>query len=290
MSLAISTNSIDGRIAIGEKHEKGYPIKLDYFIFTLPFDPKTKTAPKNKKMTEIMKEKYKTDKPKYVDVVLIDHHPNEAFFTNYMNYPNNICNCRGNGECAIRNMPDGTKKEVACNYDTCEYRWIKGSKGIINTCKPTGILSFIIPESPISGGIWRFVTHSKMTIGRINGSLEKFYQTRKTLFGLKIRLRVTIVQVKVEGGQQNVPIVETEIPFSYLEIAAGAGTAIGTLAEAKQQYQTLGMGQNLARIQELSIQAEAEGFDGSTPAIDLKTPSEKVQASSIIISQEVLDF
>lgn len=280
MSLKLLQNTVQGRIAIGEKHvEKGYPVKLDYFIATHPFDPKSKTAPRHKKMMELFKEKYKTDKTKVVDVILIDHHPEEAFFTNYMNYPNNLCNCRGDGETALRNLPDGKKESIQCDYDNCKFRWAQGAKGLVNTCKPTGILTFIIPDAPSAGGVWRFTTHSMMTIGKINGALQKIYQIRNTLRGLKVRLRVVMVSIKIDGKQQNVPTVELEIPFSYNEIAAGAGTAIGTLEEARQQYLSMGAKPNPVRMQELSHEAEKEGYDGSDPVIP----------ASEIINAEIVD-
>lgn len=281
MSLKLSQNTVQGRLAIGERHaEKGFPVKLDYFIATHPFDKKSKTAPRHKKMMELFKEKYKTDQTKVVDVILIDHHPDEVFFTNYMNYPNNLCNCRGDGEIALRNMPDGKKESIICDYDNCKFRWAKTAKGLINTCKPTGILTMILPESPTSGGVWRFTTHSMMTIGKINGALQKIYQIRKTLSGLKVRLRVVMVSISIDGKQQNVPTVELEIPFSYNEIAAGAGTAIGTLLEAQQKCISMGEKPSPVRMQELSTEAEVEGFDGSEITPEVVVNAEVVEEPS----------
>ena len=77
MSLNNYQHTIQARLAIGEKHEKGYPIKLDHFIATFPYDPKTKTAPRHKKLEEYFLAKYKTKEPKIIDVVLVDHHPEE---------------------------------------------------------------------------------------------------------------------------------------------------------------------------------------------------------------------
>jgi hypothetical protein len=259
MALKLSQPSFQGRIAIGEKTEKGYPKKLDYFIFTKPYDEKTKSAPKDLKMLAIMKEKYKTDKPKEIHVVLVDHHPEEVFFTSYMNYPGSSCNCKGDGEKAVRVDSDGTKIDVICNYDECKFRWLKKEKGLLNTCKPTGILSVLIPEAPIAGGLWKFSTHSKMSIGKINEALWNIYNFRKTLFGLKVKLKIKMVQVTLNGQTQNVPTVELEVPFSLNEIAEGAGTSVGTLMEARAKHIQMGTLPNKEKLQELSMEAEKLG-------------------------------
>ena len=284
MSLKIQQHTIQARLAIGEKHaEKGYPVKLDYFIATHPFDPKTKTAPKHKKLGEYLEEKYKTSKPKFVDVVLVDHHPEEVFFTAYMNYPGTSCNCRGDGETAVRTNSEGIKSDIVCNYNKCEFRLTKTSKGVINTCKPNGILTFIIPDAPMAGGVIKFSTHSMMSIGKINDALQNIYSIRKTLFGLKVRLKVVMVQVNIGGKPQNVPTVELEIPLSYSEIAEGAGTAIGTLMEAKAKHLAMGALPSKEVMQELSMAAEKESYDGSI------APSETIDAEVVDPVQGAVD-
>lgn len=266
----MSQHTIQARLAIGEKNaSSGYPVKLDHFIATYPYDPKTKLAKRHPKLMEYLKSKYNTDKTKIVDVVLVDHHPEEVFYTDYMNYPSTTCNCRGNGELAIRTDDKGGKSQVVCNYDTCEFRQKKTNKGIINTCKPTGILTFIIPDAPMAGGVIKFVTHSMMTISKINGALEKIYSIRKTLQFLKVRLKVQMVSVNVNGVTQNVPTVELEIPYSYNEIGSGSGTVIGNLTELQSQHLALGSKPDPQKMQELSISAEKDGF------IDLDIPKDE---------------
>ncbi len=268
MALNIYQNTIQGRIAIGEKNkEKGYPMKLDHFVFTKPFDPKAKMAPKFPEMTEIIKQLYKTDKPKAIKVTLVDHHPDEVFYTDYMNYPGTKCNCKGNGERATRTNDAGEKKELACNYDACTFRMTKTDRGVINTCKPTGILTFMMPEAPVSGGLWKFTTHSIMSIGKIAGALKNIYAYRKTLFGLQVILKVTMVQINIKGSSQNVPTVELEVPFSWDELAEGAGTTIGTLMEAKAKYLSLGYAPDPQKMKELSTSAEVIGYDGSMEGV-----------------------
>jgi len=271
VSLSIKQNVTQGRIAIGEKLTKQnkegktitFPAKLDYFIFTHPFDPKTGVAAKFPEMTKIMETKYGS-KPKQVDVTFIDHHYDEVFYTNYINYTGKTPNCTGDGCKAIRTDSQGNKTEVVCDYEHCEFRQSKTAKGIVNTCKPTGILTFLMPDAPVSGGVWRFVTHSYMSIGKISGALQNIFAYRKTLYMLQARLRVTMVQLLVKGQAQNIPTVEVELPFSLPEIANGASTALGTLEEIKKQFNIIDKAlPNPKRMQELSISSETLGYDGS---------------------------
>ena len=280
MSLQIYQNTIQGRVAVGEKLTKQnkdgksitYPTKLDHFVFTKPFDPKSGIAPKFPAMTKVMTDKYKTDKPKELEVTFVDHHPDEVFYTDYMNYPGKTCNCRGDGAKAIRTDAKGEKTEVVCDHDHCEFCQTKTERGVVNTCKPTGILTFLIPEAPVSGGVFKFVTHSNMTIGKISGALRNIYAYRETLFMLQANIKIAMVQLNVKGVAQNIPTVEVELPFSLPEIAAGASTALGTLEDIKKQFKITNKAlPNPTRLKELSSSSEALGYDGSNdnnPVLD----------------------
>lgn len=255
----LNQNAIQGRVAIGEKSDgksNGYPKKLDYFIFTKNYDPKLRIAPKYKEMSDIMEKKYGTKQPKCVSVTFVDHHPHEVFYTDFLNYPGTICNCKGNGEEATRTDDNGVKTKVKCDYDNCKFRLKKTDKGILNTCKPTGILTFMMPEAPVAGGLWKFVTHSYMSIGKINASLKNIHAIRKTLFGLQCNIKVVIVQTGVGGKTQNVPTVEVEVPFSWDAIAAGAGTTIGTLMDAQAKFMAVGMKEDEKKVEAISCHAE----------------------------------
>jgi hypothetical protein len=290
VALSLSQPTIQGRVAIGEKNDKGWPVKLDYFIFTKPFDQKTKTAPKDAKMLEMIKNKYKTDQPKELHVILMDHHPEEVFFTSYMNYPGTTCNCKGDGETAIRTDSDGNKIDAVCNYEECQFRLLKKEKGVLNTCKPTGILTFLIPEAPMSGGLWKFTTHSIMSIGKINEALWNIYNFRKTLYGLKIKLKIKMVQVTVDKRVQNVPTVEVEVPFSLDAIATGAGTSVGSLLDAQTKHLQMGALPDKTKLSELSMEAEKLG-NPNTGDIKKKetTSNENTGDNSQVIDAE-FDF
>lgn len=272
MALNISQNSIQGRVAIGEKKisqgGKTYPAKLDYFIFTKPYDPKADNAPKYTEMEKVIKEKYGTEKPKSISVTLVGYDPDEVFFTDYLNYPGKSCDCRGNGEVAFRQI--GEKKErIECNYEKCEHRQKKTTNGIITTCKPTGVLTFMIPESPVSGGLWKFTTHSNMSIGKIMQSLRNICAIRGTLFGLQVNLKIVIVPMTVMGKLQNIPTVEVELPFSWDKLAQGAGTTIGSLMDAKAKHLTI---DHIDRIEQMATIAQK-----STPEETHEEPEKYTQ-------------
>ena len=268
MTLAMSKRTIQARIAIGEKHrEKKYPVKLDHFIATMPFDKAMGFAPRHVKLSEYLKAKYGTDKPKFIEVVLIDDHPDEVFYTNYMNYRGSTCCCKGDDKVALRVMADGTRQEVKCDYETCDFRMTTTSRGVINTCKPNGILTFIIPGAPTSGGVIKFTTHSVMTIKSLNGFLREVYGIRKTLKYLEVTLKLVCVTVKVDGKDTNVYVVEAELPFSWDEVRGGAGTSMETLSELKKRYLSMGERPNPETMKELETIAETECYDGSMDGV-----------------------
>jgi hypothetical protein len=266
MTLEMSRYAVQARLAIGEKNkEKGYPVKLDHFIITMPYDKANGFAPRHPKLSEYLKETYKTDKPKIIDIVLIDDHPDEVFYTNYMNYRGSTCCCKGDGTTAVRVGSDGTKVELPCDYDKCQFKLTTTSKGIINTCKPTGILSFVLIDAPVSGGIIKFTTHSRMTIESLNGFFREIYHFRKTLRLMKVRLRLRTVSVQVNGKATNVYIVEGEVPFSLREITTGAGTALGTIDDVRPKdfLEMKPMPPNKEKLKALDEMAQTEGYDGS---------------------------
>ena len=253
MTLRMQKSQVLARLAIGEKgtskNGKLIPQKLDYFIITHPFDKAKNIAPKHASMMKWLAEKSGTDKPKHIDVVLVDHHPDEVFYTNYMNYKTNKCDCIGDGETtAQRRNKDGGWDTVCCDYKNCEHRWNNG----LNTCKPTGKLHFIIPEAPISGGIMRYVNHSQIGIGRLNAALRQMYQFRKTLKGLKIRLTVKTVSVVVAGKDTNVYIVEASIPIALEKLALGEAThPLFSYNDALNESISLGLMPDQTRMDEL---------------------------------------
>jgi len=213
---------VHGRIAIGEKGKskdgKLMPKRLDYFDFRHNFDRTTGLSPKHTAMIEVMTKKY-GERPKEIEVILKNNTPEEVFFTGYMNYPGMKCNCFSrDGFKALRTQGE-SKIEVECNHKECNF-YDHHKK----TCKPTGILTCVIEDSPVSGGVWKFTTHSKMSIQKITSALATFYECRGTLFNLAVRLKVVPVPMVVNGQNTIVQTVECYAPHSLTELKGGAAT------------------------------------------------------------------
>lgn len=215
-----------GRIAIGKKNEKGFPTKLDHFIFT-------KTEPNDKQEYEIDKDVRKAitddfgDKPKSIAVILPFDTPDEVFYTTYANYRKRVsCDCYGDGETAKRNV-GGEWQTVPCGYADCEYKVLKrDGKADMVTCKPRGILSVWLPSVNRIGGVFRFRTSGKNTIGNIVSTLDQFYKMRGTLMGLTCRLTVypkLVVTDASTGATQKVYVVRLEYDGSLDEMIKSKG-------------------------------------------------------------------
>lgn len=279
MTLEMQSYSVVAKIAIGERvSDNGRPTKLDHFIATHP-NPNSKgaKAPRHAQLTKYFEEKYKTNKPKVLDVVLVDHHPDEVFYSNYMNYRGTKCSCKGDGKKAIRIAENGDKVEVDCNYEECKFRWNRTDKGVVNTCKPTGILTFIIPDAPIAGGVIRFTTHSVITIQKLNASLRELHCYRGTLKFLKVRLTVVPTRVTPNGKDQTVFVVQASVPVAPNEIANGAGTHFLPIADIRQEIPTLRCAPDKNKLALLESTFESEEDDVITGEVIDSPNNENVQ-------------
>jgi len=297
-----------GKIAIGRRNASGWPEKLDHFIFTHPFDPKLNAAPIHKEMTEASKILYPeavgpdgTFKPRKLKVVLPFHNIDEVFYTNFCNYVGKSgWNCKSeDGVTAVRKFENGEKKEVPCTHGTCEWKYtnIKGKK--TETCKATGLLSVMLLDAPVSGGLWRFSTRSSTSISEMLNTLQMLYQIRGSLMGLEVELKVRIVPMDTpkEGGgtqKQNVPVVSIELPHSWKALANGSGTVYGDfqqiLAAAKSSHAL----PNRQIINELSTSmiedAVADAIDGEFTDVpsttdEIESPTESVPSEPLTDDQ-----
>ena len=234
-----------GRVAIGEKDERGYPKKLDYFIFTHLVDPKTKRAMRDKEATAAMSEKH-GEKPNRIRIVLPFDHPDEVLYNSLTNYPGaSGWDCKSeDGITAVRKEKSGEQYECACDFTTCKWKVGKDGK---DTCKATGILSFMLLDVPRTGGLWRFTTRGYTSVFSIKQSLEFMYNLRGSLKGLEVELIVTMTPMTVPDGKggmskQNVPIVSVQLPYNARALANGEGTVYGdfkTIMEAAHKRGTL---------------------------------------------------
>ena len=249
----------DGRIAIGKKNEKGFPTKLDYFLFTQQVDAKSDHAPVHGPMTEAMQKIY-GDKPREIRVVLPFHHPDEVFFTSFCDWKGRTAwSCKSeNGTTAVRRQSDGSMQEVVCDYDNCKYRLV-GNDKFKTTCKPNGILSVWIMDAPVVGGVWKFRTNAWGSVSKIQKALELMFNIRKSLLGLEVLLSITMESQLVPDGKggkskQNVPVVQIKMPCTMRELADGVGTVYGDFKEIRDNGLRIGNLADRSVVQELSME------------------------------------
>lgn len=249
----------DGRIAIGKKNEKNYPVKLDHFIFTHPLDPKTDIAPIHGPMSEAMKKCY-GEKPRKINVILPFYHPDEVFYTSFVDWKGKKeWSCKSeDGHIALRKLPDGSIVEVPCDYDNCKFRLVKNDP-FKTTCKPSGILSVYVKEAPVTGGVWKFRTGSWNSIYKISETLKMIFQHRHSLEGLEVTLSVTMEPQIVPDGKggrqkQNIPLVQIAVECSIDALETGAKTPYGDFKEIQDRARIRGNLPDTAVIKELSME------------------------------------
>ena len=271
-----------GKIAIGRRSSAGWPEKLDYFIFTHPLDAKLNLAPPHKEMTEWATKFFSTDKPRTLKVVLPFHNIDEVFYTRFANYRGKKgWDCMSqDGVTATRKFDNGEKKEVPCTHSTCEWKMTDIKGKMTETCKPTGLLSVMILDAPVSGGLWRFSTRSSNSVNEILNTLQMLYQVRGSLMGLEVDLNVRLVSMDAPNGKggvekQNVPIVSIVLPHSWKALANGSGTVYGDFREILSAAKSSHALPNRQILDELSTsltdEVAADAVDGEeVPPADLE--------------------
>ena len=183
-------------------------------------------------------------KPKEIPIIFLFDDIDMNFRTEYAYYQGAKCMCRGDGETAERlylkagkqtvfeegrnrnQRPDtpsvlmekeiqvkpGERHKIVCDTETCQFAQ-PDSKGFAR-CKPSGVLSCLIPASMNIGGVYRFRTHSWNSISNILASLELIKTiTGGLLVGLPMKLQflkkattdhgnVSVVNVVFDGESQ----------------------------------------------------------------------------------------
>lgn len=292
-----------GKIAIGRKNASGWPEKVDYFLFTHPFDTKLNAAPIHKEMTTAMKALYPEAvdkeglfKPRSIKVVLPFHNVDEVFYTSFCNYTGKSYNCKSeDGITATRKLETGEKKEVPCVHGTCEWKYTKVKDKMVETCKATGLLSVMILDGSTAGGFWRFATRSSTSTNEILSTLQMLYNIRGSLMGLEVELKVRVVSMDTpkEGGgtqKQNVPIVSIELPYSWKALANGSGTVYGDFQEILKAAKSTHALPNKALINELSMSLVDETVTDTTDekTLDVISASEETETKESQASSEPL--
>jgi hypothetical protein len=277
-----------GKIKIGghgeERKKSGggtfrLPIRYDHFVVTTTEkDKKTDNFIVNDALMakldprENWKDGQQYPQPKEIKVALLFDSIDMNFMTSFAYYKGRRCICRGDGETAQREFDgagkpkhfkiidnedgktqDGERHEVICNTELCpDFQEDKDGK---TNCKPSGILSCIIPESGELGGVYRFRTHSWNSISNILGSLE-FIQslTSGILQGLPMKLQFLKKATQDHGNVSVVNIV--------LDVATYQSARDVALIEHRNRAE---YGVNVQQIEE---QARQSGFmvDTDEPA------------------------
>lgn len=235
-----------GKIKIGRKGEKktgsGYrlPEKFDHFeITTVLRDGNGNLLP-----DPIMK--MLCESPKELSVMLLYNDPTLNFVTRYNEYKGGKCMCQGDG-IEARTL-EGEK--IECNPETCQ-------KFQQKKCKPNGILSVILTESPRLGGVYKFRTTSYNSIRSILSSL--FFISSLTggvlaMIPLKLTVTPQTVQPKDSQTAQTIYVVNIEFP----------GTA-QQLLEKTVEVSKYQMGMRI-QIQQLESQARLALTEPETEA------------------------
>lgn len=196
-----------GKIKIGKKgtsktsqHGNSFrpPQKLDHFLVTTT----AKTADDDfEEDTEIMG--ILGDNCKAIPVVLLYDEPTLNFMTSLAYYDSAKCQCRGNGEVAIKS--DGT--QIECNPETCKFSNDK-------KCKPNGILSVVLQDAPRVGGVWKFRTTGWNSIRNLMSSIEFIHGlTGGRLAGLPLMLTLQPKSTIIPGTKTKTTIYMVNLEF-----------------------------------------------------------------------------
>lgn len=201
-----------GKIKIGFKGstERGRPpAKTNHFIITTL----RKTDDDNFEQDAVMMERIGPDCTELPITFLYDD-PDVNFYTCYAWYGSSVRKCYGDGETAT--LADGTEKK--CDPETCPMYLEK-------KCKPNGILSVVLRDSPRVGGVHKFRTTGWNSIINITSALDFIYGlTGGILAGLDLVMTLQPKAVNVTGlaGKQVIYMVNIEFRGSLEQLRAVA--------------------------------------------------------------------
>jgi hypothetical protein len=230
-----------GKIKIGKKgsmitsqHGNNFrpPEKIDHFLITTTAKDKNGDFVPD---TEIMDEI--GDNCTKLNVTVMYDKPELIFPTSYARYDSAVCQCRGDGNNA-RDAKTGTL--IKCNPETCKF-------AIDKKCKPNGILSVILEDSPRVGGVYKFRTTSWNSIRNITSSLEFIRSlTGGYLAGLPLVLTMQPKTTVIPGTKKTTTIYMVNIEYR------------GTLTEMREHTiriatQKATMMDEIARIEDAAL-------------------------------------
>lgn len=219
-----------GKIKIGFKGEEitskqgkkfQPPKKLDHFIITgLERGPDGNFI----KNTEIHKQI--GERPKEIDVRLLYDDPDLNFLTRYACYNGTKLWCTGDGETASRMTGEnGNRATVKCPCEHLDAGYKAGPK-----CKPSGVLSVMLDNSPIVGGVHKLRTTSFNSVTNILSSMAMISRiTGGVLAGIPLKLTFGKKTTTVPGTEQQttIPVIGLVYKGSVMELAeSGQRTAL----------------------------------------------------------------
>lgn len=234
-----------GKIHLGYRHEKGYPVATDYFV--LPKD-----HPDLKALVAAFGEK-----PKELHI-LIPLEDEETWASQYYRAYNQTYGlvCKGDGENALRMTDPSTgglpgkqtpgavemNKIDCCGKDCPEYQAGK--------CHEVMNLRFILPEIP-GIGVWQIDTGSINSILNINScaSVIKRAFGRIAMIPLNLTLEPAIVNNPDDGKKKTVHVLNLRTTVTMVQLAAAA-------RDQSKQFQI--EGPDLAAIYDERVQQDIE--------------------------------
>lgn len=229
-----------GKIKIGKKgdittSQKGNtfrpPTKLDHFLVTTTAKDAKGDFIQDAAIMDVV-----GDECKALNVTVMYDKPELIFPTSYARYDSAVCQCRGDGEHAY----DSTGMMIVCNPETCKF-------AIDKKCKPNGILSVILEDSPRVGGVYKFRTTSWNSIRNITSALEFIRSlTGGYLAGLPMVLTLQPKTTVIPGTKKTTTIYMVNIEYR------------GTLTEMRDHTiriatQKATMMDEIARIEQAAI-------------------------------------
>ena len=220
-----------GMIRLGEKHEKGYPINSQHFVF----------PQEGEDGYELIKGRFDGEK---IDVLRVSFPLNDIDATMadfWRMFTKSGLQCRGDGDIGRYYEYEERKDARGKKYTHKEMKERNcANKGCIYSatdCKPSALISFCLQDAP-GLGIWQMSTHSITAIQQFRGVLSLAMTVFGRINNLPFEIYRYPIEVAPDGKKKTVmsvglrlsPIVSQNLlmagdpqQFAALPIGKGAG-------------------------------------------------------------------
>jgi len=197
-----------GKIRLGEKSDRGYPIKTDHFVCPAEVHEVFGAEP-----TELR--------------IMFPSEDNEQWASQWYRCYSQTRGliCKGNGEQATALVDVSTGeivsketnttelRDVSCDPETCEHYQQKRCRRVMN-------LQFLIPEVP-GLGIWQLDTTSFHSIVSVNSCVRLIKMTCGRISGIPLTLALEPREVQPGGKKQKVWTLTIRANVSIASLLAG---------------------------------------------------------------------